>query len=79
MKNLSFALTVDRDNTLLQQRTKEVKAARKANQATVPSKLGIEKMTNPFLRWDQSALQVATGHTEPTRTFGKLRGMKDLF
>ncbi|NEQ99383.1 MAG: hydroxyacylglutathione hydrolase [Cyanothece sp. SIO2G6] len=79
LKNLKFALTVDNDNQQLHQRFDTVKAARQANQATVPSQLAIEKQTNPFLRWDQPALQQATGHTDPIRAFRKLRGMKDLF
>lgn len=79
LKNLQFALTVDKDNGALEQRFNTVKTARQMNQATVPSQLGIEKQTNPFLRWDQPALQQTTGYTDPVRTFGKLRGMKDLF
>ena len=47
--------------------------------ATVPSMLGIEKQTNPFLRWDTPSLQAFTNQKDPARVFGKLRGMKDLF
>ncbi|BAU63134.1 glyoxalase II [Stanieria sp. NIES-3757] len=79
LKNLQFALTVDADNTELQNRFTEVKEARSRQKATVPSLLGIEKLTNPFLRWDYSTLQAATGMKQPARVFGKLRGMKDRF
>lgn len=77
--NLKFAITVDPDNETLQQRWQSVQAARQRGEATVPSLLGEEKRTNPFLRWDAPALQRTTGYTDPAQTFGKLRGMKDLF
>ncbi len=79
LSNLKFALTVDGDNTALQQRYAQVQAARQRQEATVPSVLGEEKQTNPFLRWDAPALQAVTGSTIPEKTFGKLRGKKDLF
>lgn len=79
LQNLTFALTVDRDNLQLQQRLEQVRAARQQQQATIPSILGLEKQTNPFLRWDVPALQAIAGSTEPVRTFARLRGMKDLF
>ena len=77
--NLQFALTVEEKNDTLQKRYQSVKEKRDRNIATVPSLLGIEKQTNPFLRWDVPALKSVTKHEEPARVFGKLRGMKDLF
>ena len=79
LNNLKFALTVDGGNPQLQQRFAEVKRDRQNHIPTIPSTIGLEKQTNPFFRWDQPALQARTGHTEAARTFGKLRGMKDLF
>ena len=79
LKNLQFALTVDKDNTDLQNRYAQVKKARTQGIATVPSLLGVEKLTNPFLRWDSASLQAATGKQEPARVFGRLRRMKDRF
>ncbi len=79
LKNLEFALTVDKDNTDLQNRYVRVKKARAKGIATVPSLLGVEKLTNPFLRWDTPSLQAATGNQEPAQVFGRLRGMKDRF
>jgi hydroxyacylglutathione hydrolase len=79
LKNLQFALTVDKDNSDLQNRYVQVKKARTQGIATVPSLLGLEKLTNPFLRWDTPSLQAATGNQEPARVFGCLRGMKDRF
>lgn len=79
LKNLKFALTVDEDNPDLQQRMAQVKEARSRDEATVPSLLGIEKQTNPFLRWDRPELQQAVDSTEAVKTFARLRGRKDRF
>ena len=79
LKNLKFALTVDPDNSALQERFDQVEIARRQNQATVPSVLSLEKSTNPFLRWDHPSLQAAVNHQDPVRTFARLRGLKDQF
>ena len=79
LSNLKFAVTVDSNNPDLQARYQQVQIARQHQTATVPSLLGIEKKTNPFLRWDQPALQSVTNMQEPARVFGRIRGMKDMF
>ena len=79
LKNLEFALTVDSTNADLQSRLAEVKAIRRRSEATIPSTIGIEKQTNPFLRWDNPLLQSATKAENPIQTFARLRGMKDQF
>ncbi len=79
LKNLEFAVTVDPSNPNLQERLKAVQIARTQDRATVPSDLGIEKLTNPFLRWDQPALQTAVNSQTPEQTFARLRGQKDMF
>jgi hydroxyacylglutathione hydrolase len=79
LKNLEFNLTVDGNNSDLQQRYIEVKAARDRGEATIPANLGIEKRTNPFLRWDQPNLQAAVKADNEIQTFARLRGMKDQF
>jgi hydroxyacylglutathione hydrolase len=77
--NLRFALTVDENNRDLQQRYQQVKGFRDRSQPTVPSLLGVEKLTNPFLRWDQPALQAASHSQDEIETFAKIRAMKDKF
>jgi hydroxyacylglutathione hydrolase len=79
LKNLKFALTVDGQNQALQDRFAQVQAARQRHEATVPSDLGLEKQTNPFLRWDVAALQTAANTTDAIQTFARIRGMKDQF
>lgn len=79
LKNLQFAVTVENHNSDLQTRFTEVQAARQRSEATVPSLLGVEKRTNPFLRWDQPELQKAVKASNDIQTFSRLRGMKDQF
>ncbi len=79
LNNLRFAITVDRDNPILQERLRDVTAARQRLEPTIPTTIGLEKQTNPFLRWDLPALQAAIEISDQTRAFAKLRGMKDLF
>lgn len=79
LKNLQFALTVDASNQELQSRFTQVKAARSRDQPTIPSILGVEKRTNPFLRPNQPALQTSVNSLDPVQTFARLRGMKDRF
>ncbi len=79
LNNLKFALTVDSNNPDLKTRFAAVQADRSRNEATIPSNLGLEKRTNPFLRWQQPALQAAVDSSDPVQTFARLRGMKDRF
>ncbi|MBL8396108.1 MAG: hydroxyacylglutathione hydrolase [Candidatus Accumulibacter sp.] len=51
--NLRFALAVEPGNLLLRRRAEEVAAARGEGRATVPSTIGVEKASNPFLRCAQ--------------------------
>ncbi|MEH2175412.1 hydroxyacylglutathione hydrolase [Nostoc sp.] len=77
--NLQFALTVDGDNADLQKRFNEVKTYRSRGEATIPSLLGIEKRTNPFLRWDQPSLQSTVKGSDGVQTFARIREMKNNF
>ena len=79
LNNLKFALTVDGQNQPLHQRFEEVQRLRQQLEATVPAWLGVEKQTNPFLRWDDSALMQAMKTQDPIQSFSRLRGMKDKF
>ena len=79
LSNLKFAITIEPDNLQLQTRFEQVKRDRAKDIPTVPSLLGLEKQTNPFLRWDSPVIQSVAGLSDPARVFGKIRGMKDLF
>ncbi len=79
LKNLEFALTVDPDNRDLQNRYVATKIARQRQEATIPSQIGVENLTNPFLRWDHQDLLAVTGIFDPIQSFARLRGLKDRF
>jgi hydroxyacylglutathione hydrolase len=79
LKNLQFALSVDGTNSDLQDRYQKVEFMRREREATIPSLLGVEKQTNPFLRWDNLKLQEAMKSSDPIQTFARLRGKKDMF
>ncbi|MEH2071298.1 MAG: hydroxyacylglutathione hydrolase [Nostoc sp.] len=79
LKNLKFALSLDGDNTDLQKYFGEVQAYRHRGEATIPSRLGVEKRTNPFLRWDHPSLQSAVKRSDPVQTFARIREMRNNF
>jgi hydroxyacylglutathione hydrolase len=78
-KNLQFALTVEPQNTVLQQQYALVKTLRQRIESTIPAELTLEKQINPFLRWDLPSLMAATQTQDPTENFARLRAMKDRF
>ncbi len=79
--NASFALTIEPENQDLISRVQEIATARAARQPTVPSNLGIEKQTNPFLRADNPDLQAAIGmaNADPAAAFAHIRKKRDTF
>lgn len=79
LTNLKFALTVEPNNQKLRQRYEQVKLLRAAGKPTIPSLLGLEKQTNPFLRWDSREVQNLLKISEPVQVFARLREMKDKF
>ena len=79
--NARFALSVDVANADLKARAVEIDRTRAAGKPTVPSSLGEEKATNPFLRADDPALADALGlvGADPVRVFSEVRTRKDNF
>jgi hydroxyacylglutathione hydrolase len=79
--NARFALTIEPDNAQLISRIQTITKTRAAGLPTVPSDLGVEKYTNPFLRADHAALQSAMGltGTEPADVFAAIRKKRDVF
>lgn len=81
--NAKFALSVEPGNEELQQRAAEIKAKRSRGEPTVPSLMGDEKKTNPFLRVDVSdeirTNVGVTGGDSDADAFGKVRRAKDTF
>jgi hydroxyacylglutathione hydrolase len=77
--NLKFAIAVESDNLDLQERMAIATAMRQRGEPTVPSTIGLEKRTNPFMRWDVPAIQKSAGIDIPDRVFARIRGQKDNF
>ncbi|MDG1444055.1 MAG: hydroxyacylglutathione hydrolase [Pseudomonadales bacterium] len=79
--NAAFALSVEPQNEALQARSKEIDELRAAGKPTVPSLLGLEKATNPFLRPTSADLQNNLGlqGAELTEVFAETRRRKDNF
>lgn len=79
--NAKFAQTIEPDNEQLMSRIKAITAARASGLPTVPSELGLEKQTNPFLRADNAALKASFGMAEATdaEVFAEIRSRKDRF
>ena len=81
LSNARFALAVDPGNEALKARAVEAEAAKAQGRFLVPSTIGQEKATNPFLRAREPALAKAV-HKEgakPEDVFGALREWKNRF
>ena len=72
--NARFALSVD-DAPALKARAEAVFAARERGEATVPTTIGAEKATNPFLR----APLLRPNAASPAEAFAEIRAAKDSF
>jgi hydroxyacylglutathione hydrolase len=79
--NGRFAVTVEPDNAALASRVQEVARLRAAGQPTVPSTVGLEKATNPFLRPASPGIRATLGMTTApdVEVFAETRRRKDRF
>lgn len=77
--NARFALTVDPGNAALQARAEEVFRLREAGKVTLPTTIGQEKRTNPFLRADDAAIASRLGMAGKSadEVFAELRERKN--
>lgn len=85
LSNLRFALAAEPGNIALQERFSLEEQKRARGEATVPSELGLEKNTNPFLRNQESQIidqLIAQGRLhsrDPVEAFAALREWKNTF
>lgn len=79
--NARFALSVDGGNAKLKARAEEIDRLRAAGRPTIPSTIGDELDTNPFLRADDPAMAAAVGMAgaDPVAVFAEIRKRKDAF
>jgi hydroxyacylglutathione hydrolase len=86
LANLRFADAVEHGNRALQLRLRDEGAKRAVGLPTVPSSIGLEKGTNPFLRYQEPAIVehlVEAGRlsrgASPVDAFAALREWKNVF
>lgn len=86
LANYRFARTIDPSNTTLIEAERQAQRLREDNQPTLPSSIGLESQTNPFMRFDN--LDVVKGAAkvlnEPPAedlitAFAQIRRAKDGF
>ncbi len=81
LANARFALTVEPDNPALRARVEQVRALRARDASTIPTTLGQERRTNPFLRPDSEevCLRLGLSGAPVAQVFAELRRRKDHF
>jgi len=81
LANARFAVTVDPDNAVLTARKDKIEKLRAENRPTLPTTIGEELATNPFLRWADPAIRAHLGMENATdaEVFAEIRKRKDNF
>ncbi|TDW19727.1 hydroxyacylglutathione hydrolase [Rhizobium azibense] len=81
LSNARFALTIDPDNERLKTRVAEIEALRAEGRFTIPTTLGLEKETNPFLRAADPAIRrnLLMESKTDEEVFAEIRRRKDKF
>lgn len=79
--NARFALTIEPENSALQSRAEMIAQSRRQGLPTVPSRLGEEKETNPFLRAHLESVKSAISMPQASDidVFAAIRARKDAF
>jgi len=81
--NIQFARAVEPDNEALARREAAARALRAQGKPTLPSTLGEERATNPFLRWREPAVIASANKylgsrvSDPVRVFAAIREWKN--
>lgn len=81
LSNARFALTVDPDNPALKARAAKIETLRSEGRPTLPTTIGEELATNPFLRWSDPAVRRTLGmeNAADAEVFAEIRRRKDNF
>ena len=83
--NLRFAAAVEPGNPRILAYAEEVKALREAGKPTLPSRIGLERQVNPFLRCGEPTVAAAASRraagpvADPVEVFAVIRSWKDNF
>ena len=78
-QNLRFAATVEPDNEVIAKKLAWAQAQRAAGKPTVPSTMGEERDTNPFLRVAEPSVAARYGGGSPVDVLAAVRAAKDRF
>ena len=81
LDNIRFALSLDPGNADLIERQREVERCRAEGRPSLPSRIGWERATNPFLRCSTMAIKSAAERHDhdPATVFCAIRMMKNSF
>ncbi len=81
LANARFALTIDPENAALQERAEKIEALRAEGKPTLPTTIGEELATNPFLRWNDADIRRNLGMESAldVEVFAEIRKRKDNF
>ena len=85
LANIKFARAVDPDNSVLAAREEQAAKLRAAGRPTLPSTLGEERATNPFLRCAEPVVIESANKylgarvADPARVFAAIREWKNRF
>ena len=79
VNNLRFAVHAEPDNAAAKAKLEAAQATRAKGEPTVPSTIGDELQTNPFLRCDQPSLQQRFPGANGAEVLGAVRKAKDSF
>ncbi len=79
LANIAFALSIEPENTDLQQYLKHCQQKRQLSEPTLPALLATERKVNPFLRCENIALQLRFNQNSALALFTLLRQAKDQF
>lgn len=83
LANIAFAQQVEPQNAALAARLERDRKLRAAGRPTLPSTLGEERATNPFLRWREPAViesankYLGSRVSDPVRVFAAIRDWKN--
>lgn len=79
--NARFALTIDPDNAELRARAEKIDRQRANGEMTLPTTIGEELATNPFIRADDAAIRTVLGMdgASDAEVFAEIRKRKDNF
>ena len=85
LANIKFARAADPDNRRLPELETQMQALRAQDRPTLPSTIGLEKATNPFLRVTEPALirsasaRAAKALSDPVSVLAEIRDWKNNF